>query len=207
MTSNRKLSKRRPLPPCADAEEERMRERLPIILEAIRRKNGYRYEYLTLGFLYEVGFLFEQNLKKAAEHYSRISRIDWSKKRFAELVSKIYPEWLDFHSEQENSELFKRLIPHAHEGNRWAEIAVAYAYQYGVGVRRNLRQAIWWHLHYIDAEHLGLPKDIEQAYRKHCTKLGVPPAKQMFLGYFGKYYRRAEWIAMKRKYPNLVWMT
>lgn len=134
MTSNRKLSKLRPLPPCADAEEERMRERLPIILEAIRRKNGYRYEYLTLGFFYEVGFLLEQDLKKAAEHYSRISRIDWSKKRFAELVSKIYPEWLDSHSEQENSELFKRLIPHAHEGNRWAEIAVAYAYQYGVGV-------------------------------------------------------------------------
>ena len=79
MTSNRKLSKRRPLPPCADAEEERMREQLPIILEAIRRKNGYHYEYLTLGFLYEVGFLLEQDLKKAAEHYSRISRIDWSK--------------------------------------------------------------------------------------------------------------------------------
>lgn len=207
MTSNRKLSKRRPLPPCADAEEECMRERLPIILEAIRRKNGCGYEDITMGFLYEVGFLLGQNLKKAAEHYSRISRTDWSKEEFTEPVSEIYPEWLVSYSERENCELFKRLIPHAHDGNRWAEIAVAYAYQYGVGVRRNLRKAIWWHLHYIYAEYLGLPKDIEKAYRKHCTKLGVPPAKQMFLGYFGRYYRRQEWIAMKCKYPNLVWMT
>lgn len=206
MTSNRKLSKRRPLPSCADAEEECMRG-LPIIFEAIRRKNGCGYEDITMGFLYEVGFLLEQNLKKAAEHYSRISRIDWSKEEFTELVSEIYPEWLVSHSERENCELFKRLIPHVHDGNRWAEIAVAYAYQYGVGVRRNLRKAIWWHLHYIYAEYLGLPKDIEKAYRKHCTKLGVPPAKQMFLGYFGRYYRRQEWIAMKCKYPNLVWMT
>lgn len=143
MTSNRKLSKRRPLSPCADAEEECMRERLPIILEAIRRKNGCGYEDITMGFLYEVGFLLEQNLKKAAEHYSRISRTDWSKEEFTELVSEIYPEWLVSHSERENCELFKRLIPHAHDGNRWAEIAVAYAYQYGVGVRRNLRKAIW----------------------------------------------------------------
>lgn len=200
MTSNRKLSKRRLLPSCADAEEECMRGLL-IIFEAIRRKNGCGYEDITMGFLYEVGFLLEQNLKKAAEHYSRISRIDWNKEELTELVSEIYPEWLVSHSERENCELFKRLIPHAHDGNRWAEIAVAYAYQYGVGVRRNLRKAIWSHLHYIYAEYLGLPKDIEKAYRKRCTTLGVPPAKQMFLGYFGRYYRRQEWIAMKCKYP------